>query len=255
MLTQWIRRQVERGLGHRGYELKEIGRVSSRGFPACLEYAKSRGLAPKTVFDVGVGRGTPWLYEAFRDPKLVLIEPLPVFEAELLELVRRHGADWKRVALSDHAGRSQIHFNVSFPTSSSLHQLDPGFQRFATRVQRLHRFRPVDVDLETLDQLNAYDPPYLIKLDVEGAETRVLEGAKDTLQRTEFLILEISVMRRFREEASFAETIAFLDRSGFELFDIPSIAQVGRNGQLLYLDAAFVPKGSSLWPRDRTEGH
>src|SRR5262245_21736261 len=106
-----MRRQLERGLQQRGYELRDLG-SPPRGFAASLEYAKSRGLAPKTVFDVGVGHGTPWLYEAFGDAKLVLFEPLAVFETELLELVRTHGADWKRVALSDRPGTAGINYNV-----------------------------------------------------------------------------------------------------------------------------------------------
>src|SRR5262245_29527019 len=98
LLTKWLREQIEHFLRWRGYELKEIG-SPLRGFSQCLAYAKSRGLAPRTVFDVGVGHGTPWLYNAFTDAKLVLFEPLSVFDAELEALARRHGADLARVAL------------------------------------------------------------------------------------------------------------------------------------------------------------
>jgi hypothetical protein len=58
----------------------------------------------------------------------------------------------------------------------------------------------------------------------------------------------MSVIRRVTAEASFAELVAFLAARGFELFDIPSLAQARGNGQLIYLDAAFAQKGSFLWP-------
>ena len=56
-------------------------------------------------------------------------------------------------------------------------------------------------------------------------------------------------MRRLATEPSFAEMICFIDDCGFELFDIPSLSQTSHGTeQLIYLDAAFVPKHSKLWP-------
>src|SRR5262245_24286093 len=63
-MKHWIRIQTEKLLQHYGYELK-IAHDPVRGFGASLAFARSRGLNPKTVFDVGVGHGTRWLYEAF----------------------------------------------------------------------------------------------------------------------------------------------------------------------------------------------
>src|SRR5262245_2219095 len=229
----------------RGYELKDMG-SPLRGFAQCLAYAKTRGLAPRTVFDVGVGHGTPWLYDAFPEAKLVLFEPLPAFDAELEALAHRRGADLARVALLNRLGKAELNFNVDFPTSSSLNDIDPEYKRFA-EARGKPNFERITVSLETLDRMNHYDPPYVLKLDVEGAEREVLEGSRDTLRDTDFLIVEMSVMRRFRGEPTFAAMIAFLDECGFELFDIPSITQTESFGQLAYLDAAFVPKGSRLW--------
>jgi hypothetical protein len=130
--------------------------------------------------------------------------------------------------------------NLDYPTSSSLRRLDSGFAHFAAKVQREHRFREDNVKVDTLDRLNKYEPPYVLKLDVEGSERDVLAGATETLRRTDFLLLEISVMHRRTNEPSFAETIEF--------FDIPSLSQTHGTPQLIYLDAAFVPKRSTLWP-------
>jgi FkbM family methyltransferase len=248
MLKRIIKRWLEGGLRVRGYELRELG-TPPRGYRACLEYAKSRGLSPRTVFDVGVGHGTPWLYDAFPDAKLVLFEPLAVFDGELTKLASRYNADVHRVALAEREGVAEgFNQNVSLPTSSSLFRLEPRFAQFVEKVHRRHEYMQLPVVLDTLDHLNAYDPPFMLKLDVEGAETRVLRGARETLRHTDFLITEISVMTRQRGEPEFAQVISFLDECGFQLFDIPSLSQSGHDGQLVYLDAAFVPKNSELWP-------
>jgi FkbM family methyltransferase len=250
VLKRTVKGLVERYLRVRGYELKELN-APLRGFRGSLEYAKSCGLAPRTVFDVGVGTGTPWLYEAFPDAKLVLFEPLAVFDDDLSALARRYDADVHRVALAEEEGVvEEFQHDIAVPTSSSLLRLHPLYAAFAAKLhrRRRHKFEPVTVRLDTLDRLNTYEPPFVLKLDVEGTETSVLRGARKTLEKTEFLISEISVVTRQSGEPEFAEVIAFLDECGFQLFDIPSISQATPGGQLVYLDAAFVRKNSGLWP-------
>ncbi len=243
MLARTMRRALERILRYRGYELKEIG-MPLRGFEQSLEHAKSAGIAPKTVIDIGVGRGTPWLYEAFPDAKLVLFEPLAIFNADLDGIAARYGADVHRVALGNARGTASFNLNVDAPTSSSLLEMDATYSNLAVHST----FARQTVPVETLDGLNTYEPPYLLKLDVESAELDVLDGAGETLQNTNFLIAEISVMRRMQEGPTFAEVIAYLDDRGYELFDIPSMSQVKGNGRLVYLDAAFVRKGANIAP-------
>lgn len=242
-----LKRWIVGLLRTRGYELKEIDEPP-RGYEACLRYAKARGLIPKTVFDVGVGNGTPWLYDAFPEAKLVLFEPLNVFRPDLDAIAKRYDADVHHVALAETPGQADLNRNIGHPTSSSLLNIDPKFAKYAVHVQADHRYQPEVVAVDTLDRLNQYEPPYVLKLDVEGAEVRVLEGARKTLRDTQFLVAEMSVLRRQSGEPTFAEMIDFLQECGFELFDIPYLAQAKDNGQLIYLDAAFVPKGSYLWP-------
>lgn len=251
MLKRVVKILLERCLRVRGYELKEVS-APLRGYRGSLDYAKARGLAPRTVFDVGVGTGTPWLYEAFPNAKLVLFEPLGVFDEDLSALARKYDADVHRVALAEQEGvAEEFQHDIAVPTSSSLLRLHPRYATFAAKASSCsgpHEFEQVTVRLDTLDRLNTYEPPFVLKLDVEGTETGVLRGARKTLQNTDFLIAEISVVTRQRGEPEFAEVITFLDECGFQLFDIPSISQAAPDGQLIYLDAAFVPKNSRLWP-------
>jgi FkbM family methyltransferase len=194
------------------------------------------------VFDAGVGRGTEWLYDAFPDSKLVLIEPLSRFDGDLEKLASRHQADVHRCALAERAGLAELHVPPAVPTGASLkrHASWIGSENNLTRSLP---FEPEQVRLATLDELNSYAPPYLIKLDIEGSELDALKGAERSLLDTEFIILEMSIAPRHEEGAAFAEIIAFLDAKGFRIFDFPELSQAGLDGPLVYLDAAFVRKG------------
>ena len=239
-ITSAARHLCEKLLALRGYELKETG-DPPRGFAAMLELAVRCGLAPGTVFDVGVGNGTPWLYDGFPHAKHVLFEPLDEFQPGLQTLAAELKADLHQVALSDTPRTVDFHASQTSATSSSLKTMDSEFAKFAEQSLTAHKFVTQTVKTQRLDDFDRYRPPYVLKIDVEGAELMVLEGARRTLEQTELIIAEISVMRRYSDEPTFAETIAALDGLGFELFDIPELSQA-HNGPLIYLDAAFVPK-------------
>jgi len=248
MIKRHLRRLLERALASRGYALKPAGEPL-RGFAASLAYAKTRGLAPRTVFDVGVGHGTPWLYAAFPRAKLVLFEPLDIFAADLAHLERTLGADVHTTALGARCGVAALNLNATSPTGSTLHTIDPGYAAFSARRQREFRFERREVPLATLDSLNRYEPPYVLKIDVEGAELDVLEGARQTLTETALVIAEVSILRRTIEGGQFADVVRWMDERGFALFDIPSMAQAHDERQLIYVDCAFAPKAGALWPR------
>jgi FkbM family methyltransferase len=60
----------------------------------------------------------------------------------------------------------------------------------------------------------------LMKLDVQGSELLVLEGAKNTLKKTEFVLLEVSIMIYNEKAPLVAEVINYMKNKGFNVFDI-----------------------------------
>ena len=41
-----------------------------------MEHARTIGLKPKTIFDIGYNTGTPGLYNIFKDVEYIIVEPL-----------------------------------------------------------------------------------------------------------------------------------------------------------------------------------
>lgn len=76
----------------------------------------------------------------------------------------------------------------------------------------------IEVPSRTLDDIaSAHDRVDLLKIDVEGAEMRVLRGGHETLRKTKAIYIEVAdaFLRRFGSSA--AELIEFLQESGFHL--------------------------------------
>ncbi|MCU1354439.1 MAG: FkbM family methyltransferase, partial [Acidimicrobiales bacterium] len=164
-------------LWKRGYVLRRI----DEGGWAPANVAKP-GLAPKTLIDVGVGTGTVGLHEAFPAAHHVFVEPLPGFERDLKRLVAKFGGEYHLVAAGAEDGTAVFHLDRSIPMQSSLalpidHE-DRSLEEVEVTVARL----------DSLRERQGWKGPFGLKLDTEGHELEVIEGAPRLIEETEFVI-------------------------------------------------------------------
>lgn len=187
---------------------------------------------PVTIIDVGVCDGTPELYDAFPDAHLLLIDPLEEAAKRMdAQLQGRRG--WSvNVAVSDQPGQARLGISADH-SGASLHERPLGSLLAPVRTSK--------VDLDTLDNVvkrHKAPGPYMVKIDTEGHELHVLRGATHTLARATSLILEASVSQRFTDSYDFAELMAEVDRTGFELCDVLATKR-GPDHLLRRMDLAF----------------
>lgn len=76
----------------------------------------------------------------------------------------------------------------------------------------------IDVVAQTLDKIIEYDGPVtLLKVDVEGYELPVLQGARSLLSRTQFVLIEVAEKHFEHFGYDLHAVLQILDESGFEL--------------------------------------
>jgi FkbM family methyltransferase len=166
--------------------------------PAVL---KRGGFRPRTVVDVGVGKGTPQLYEAFPDAYQILIEPLSEHEPRLRDILKKYKGQYFLTAVGAREERAAI--NVE-PRRKSMSSILERTDSTSTGFQAEKR----QIPMTTLDRLMAkhnFQPPFGLKIDVEGLEYQVIQGAPAFLRETQFVVAEVSVVKRFKESYSFSE--------------------------------------------------
>lgn len=180
----------------------------------------------RTIIDVGVQSCTPELLRAFPGRPHLLVEPIAEFHEEIARNYEGTPHEIIGAALSRENGRANMRVRSQAPGGAITHaHLDekaaPGS---ATR----------EVDVRTLDALcneRSLAGPYLLKIDVDGAEERVLDGAKDTLKHCSVVILEVT----FRD---IPWRLNRLIRAGFTLFDIVDLAYY--DGRWVQADLVFL---------------
>lgn len=211
---------------------QQLSRLSKSG---ALNYVKQMGINPKTVIDVGAAVGTFELYRAFPEAKHVLIEPIRENEPYLGDLcsqlkdaeyiIAAAGRESKTVQL-------QVYSDLTFSCIYS----GPDSQNSNLNLR--------EVQSITLDDLCAernLDGPYLIKLDVDGAEVDVVAGAIETLKATDYLVTEAIL---FNDRTY--DLIQALKNHGFVLYDIVDFLYRPLDQALWQVDLAFVPASSPL---------
>ena len=86
--------------------------------------------------------------------------------------------------------------------------------------------------------------PFLIKVDVQGAELDALRGASKILQQTDLIVLEVVLFDYFEGGNKFLDVISFMSERGFVVYDIFGMHYRLLDGALSQVDISFVAEGS-----------
>lgn len=195
------------------------------------------------VFDVGANTGqfATTLRDAGFAGRIVSFEPSTAAYSVLCKHAR-NDANWlvaPRMALGASDGTMTLNLAGNSASSSLLPML-PSHVNAAPEASYIGS---ETVDLRTLDrigmELTTNDERVFLKLDVQGFEYHVLEGAKQFLSRVAGIQLELSLVPLYEGESLFHPMLHDLEERGYELWSlIPGLVD-SNSGRLLQLDAIF----------------
>lgn len=83
------------------------------------------------------------------------------------------------------------------------------------------------------------DNNVFLKIDVQGYESQILEGAINILPKIKGIQTELSLVTLYEDQLLFDEMIDYIVRLRFELYDIFPGFRNKQTGRLLQVDAIF----------------
>lgn len=241
-----LKSTVNRWLGHFGYEIRRrrntrpllpIIRSEARAsFREGLAQVRDCGWSPATVLDVGGAHGnfTRACYDYFPQARYLVVEPLTEFRVGLLELMKKiPNSILATAAAGKLDGTTTLHVHRDWDGSSLYRETE------GSHVDGVERTVPMR-SLDSLVREYRLPAPYLLKVDVQGAELDVLAGGSETLRVCEYVLLEVAMFQFFVGGPRFEQVVDFMHTRGFSAYDIFGLLYRPIDNALAQIDLAFV---------------
>lgn len=209
-----------------------------------VDQIRLSGAPVRTVVDVGanVGDTVARYREAFPEATVYALEPTPTTFKQMTDRFS-HDPHVKafRLALGEASGTLNLHCFENHATNSMFPFVPEG-RRFVEG--QIREQGTISVLMERLDAFcteQGIDRIDILKLDVQGGEAKVLDGARTMFQagRVGIVFMEANFVPLYSGQAEFHELMGFLQAYGFRLFDIYDVRR-DDTGRMKWCDALFI---------------
>ncbi len=243
-LTSSIKALINRILRRYGLEIVGFSVDTSEAlrFQTLLSYYRI-----DMILDVGanIGQYARSLRQGGYTGRIVSFEPLADAHLRLLNASRKDRL-WTiapRLAIGNTDGETVINVSRNSESSSILGMLDSHLQA-APDSKYIDTERVRIARLDTI--VNQYiegSSDILLKIDVQGFEMHVLEGANNLLPKIRGLQIELSLVPLYEGQVLFSEMLNRIVEMGFELHALAPVFADRKTGRLLQVDGIFFRTG------------
>ena len=201
---------------------------------------KNKNFNPDYIVDVGCFRGiwTNKLLNFFPNSKYILFDADDNNIKYLDKLKSSNkNIDYKIILLSDDEKDYDFY---SMESGSSIFEEQTNYSRKIKKVKSSLLYNELPNEIKNTKS-------NLIKLDVQGAELKIISGLKELINNFEVIILEVSLHKYNKGSPLFYDVISHMQNNNFILYDIYDLKRLGdQDSYLLQFDCVFLRENSNL---------
>jgi len=202
---------------------------------------------PTAIFDVGACTGEVSIHynNLFSNSIIYCFEPyLPSFHILKEKTSSRKNIKCFNLALSNTSGEQNFHVNKFYATNSILATHADSAKNW--NEEALFTLEEIKISSITLDDfviLHEIDKIDILKLDTQGTEFQIIEGASQSIRENKIslIYMEIILMPTYQEQKNLDEILLLLRNMGFSLYNFYNYSYTNA-GELRQVDAIFTRK-------------
>jgi FkbM family methyltransferase len=214
-----------------------INNLSIPDIQHSLQRLKINQFNPVTIFDVGAFQGDFALLtqRIWPQSKVYCFEPLSKKVAFINQLSKNNPNIKVFEGLVGNKNIDNLEFNENETASSVLEEhISKDFNKSVKKM------RTIDTCITEFD----LSYPDFLKIDTQGFEYEVLEGAIQTLPHIQIILAELNFIDIHKNVKLAADVIQWLDNNNFVAFDITEIHRRPSDNAIWQTDFLFVKRDS-----------
>lgn len=220
---------------------KSVAESPNAAVARLLTSLKDIGMAPRHIVDIGANHGG-WSRTAlsiFPEVYLSIFEPQKRLKEHLADLERNPNVKIHYKGAGDFNGIAPFTFHDRDDSCSFIYVKEDAQERGFIQSE-------IEIcKLDTVMRNCEFGTVDILKIDAEGLDLQVLDGAGKTLRKTEVVLVEASVSNPDYPNSALA-VIKKMDYLGFRLFDLTDLNRTPNRKLLWLVEAVFVRKGSTI---------
>jgi FkbM family methyltransferase len=227
-----------------GYKILKALKVNGKtgllhNFYATL---KKQHFNPGLIVDIGANIGD-WTREAlkfFPNASYLLIEPQEALSTRFQDLLHNPKIKYLPIGVGDRNDVLKFTVHERHDSCSFIYSEEEALKR---------GYKQIEVPIKTLNAIiREHQLPYpdIVKIDAEGLDLEVIDGASDLFGKTEVFMVEAAIQNKVYKN-SLLRIVNKMDEAGYELYDITELNRPFSQMPVLWLvELVFVKKDGRL---------
>lgn len=202
---------------------------------------KTLNFQPNLIVDIGANTGT-WTRETLKHfPKssYLLIDPQESLSKNFQDLLQNPKVKYLPIGVG----------NKNDILKFTIHERDDSCSFIYSEEEATKMgYQQVEVPIKTLNTIireQNINFPDIVKIDAEGLDLEVLEGASDLFGKTEVFMVEAAIQNKLYKN-SLLKLVNKMDEAGYELYDITDLNRPFNLPVLWLVEIIFVKKEGQL---------
>lgn len=195
-----------------------------------FEYLNVKGVNPKRILDIGAHIGTvsQQMKQLWPNSDILMLEANPY----LRETLEKTGIPYKICLLGKEPVISKYYMTDKWTGSSGN-----SIYRELTEDYNDTHLKFLELQVYRLDDFLPNEQFDLIKIDTQGSEIDILTGGIEILKKSQYVIIECSVMEYNKGGCRIGDVFEFMNKYKFQMYDIVDLNY--KDDDLCQVDLTF----------------